>query len=69
MDYTGDDHVINIGSGQGYSLIEIINLIEIILNKKVLFSTSRERLSDVDVNILDIKKSKTALKLGAANID
>ena len=61
MYYTGDDHVINIGSGQGYSLIEIINLIEIILNKKVLFSTSRERLSDVDVNILDIKKAKLLL--------
>ena len=41
--------------------IEIINLIEIILNKKVLFSTSRERLSDVDVNILDIKKAKLLL--------
>ncbi len=61
INYNGDNHIFNIGSGQGTSLIEIIKLIEIILDKKVLFSTSPERLSDVDVNILDIKKANMVL--------
>ncbi len=61
LNYTGDDHVINIGSGHGYSLLEIIKLIEIISEKKVAFTTSSQRISDVDINILDIKKAKLLL--------
>ncbi len=61
LNYTGDDHVINIGSGHGYSLLEIIKLIEIISEKKVAYTTSSQRISDVDINILDIKKAKLLL--------
>jgi len=61
MNYSGNDHLINIGSGHGHSLLEIINLIENILEKKVEYTTSPKRESDVNVNVLDIKKAKELL--------
>jgi UDP-glucose 4-epimerase len=46
--------VLNVGSGQGTSLNEIISTIETILKRKVPVQYSPSRGFDVDVNVLDV---------------
>jgi UDP-glucose 4-epimerase len=46
--------VLNVGSGQGTSLNEIISTIETILKRKVHVQYSPSRGFDVDVNVLDV---------------
>ena len=58
------NEIFNIGSGIGLSINEVINLISNLLNKKPKVLRDKDRITDVDANILDIRKfcSKTNWK-------
>ena len=51
----------NIGSGTGYSILEIVNKIESFLSKKVKFSFLPRRRGDADCLVASIKKAKETL--------
>jgi UDP-glucose 4-epimerase len=61
-EYYGEEKIFNIGSGKGYSLLDIIQKIEIALNKKIQVLFVNSRKFDVKSNILDIGKAKEILK-------
>jgi UDP-glucose 4-epimerase len=52
--HEGDGRVFNIGSGEGHSLNNIINLIENIIENKISIDRKSARSIDVPVSILDI---------------
>lgn len=51
------DPVVNIGSGHGVSLNEIVATLESILRRKICVQYSPSRGFDVDVNVLDISRA------------
>ena len=57
ISYIGPEKIFNIGSGNGQSLIEIIELLEIVVGKKAKVKHSPYRLMDVSQNVLDIRKA------------
>ena len=57
MTYDGDSRVLNIGSGAGLSLNEILDAIEKLLGSSVKKSYLPARTFDVPVNVLDISKA------------
>jgi len=61
INYSGPYKVFNIGSGKGYSLIDIISIIENILEIKIDVRFKPSRNVDLPVNILDISMAKTEL--------
>lgn len=56
------DPIINIGSGHGISLLEIVRTIEDLLEKKLSVNFKDARKFDVPTNVLDIDRAKTLLK-------
>lgn len=54
--YGGKECIFNIGSGKGYSINEIIGLIENILGDSIIKRKIAGRRQDVPINILDINK-------------
>lgn len=54
--YSGEYKVFNVGSGKGYSVNEIIKLIEMVLGKAVKVEYLDNRKADVPVNVLDITR-------------
>jgi UDP-glucose 4-epimerase len=60
-EYQGKERIFNIGSGSGRSILEIINEIENIIDKKTntIFSVKRE--FDVSISILDISLAEKEL--------
>ncbi len=56
LDYNGDDHIFNVGSGQGCTLNEIIESIESVLGCPVKRRHMQGRALDVPVNVLDISR-------------
>ena len=61
MSYKGTEKIFNIGGGKGYSLIEIIELLEVVVGRKAKVKYSPHRLMDVSKNILDIRKAALEL--------
>lgn len=59
VSYQGEYKLFNIGSGKGYSINEIINIIEKTVGKKANVVYSANRKADVPINILDIKRYKS----------
>lgn len=55
------EHVFNLGSGIGYSVNDIIERIERVLDKKLAVRYIEQRAVDVPINILDISKIKRYL--------
>lgn len=53
---------INIGSGSGYSILEIIKRVELILSKKVKISFLPRRNGDADCLVAQINKAQKILK-------
>ena len=53
--------ILNIGSGTGYSVFEIINEVEKFTSTKIPFSIKDRRKGDTDRLIADIKKIKNSL--------
>ena len=68
--------VVNIASGRGYSVIEIVKFFEEILDLQIEKKYFPERKSDVETSILDITKMKsltgwapkTSIQSGISNI-
>ncbi|MDB5764012.1 MAG: hypothetical protein JWQ21_3007 [Herminiimonas sp.] len=59
--YQGEERIFNIGSGRGYSLLEIIDAIERVCEKNVNIHFSAGRKVDVAVSVLDIQRAKNEL--------
>ena len=59
VDYQGKYRIFNVGSGKGYSINEIINIIETVVKKKVDIIYDGNRKSDVPTNILDITRYRS----------
>ena len=49
------NHTFNLGSGIGYSIIEVLEIIQLVTNKRLIKNFLPGRLSDIPVNVLDIK--------------
>jgi UDP-glucose 4-epimerase len=60
--YQGEERIFNISSGQGYSVLEIINMIEVFLKQPLQIVHTQKVASDVLVNILDNTRAKLHLK-------
>jgi UDP-glucose 4-epimerase len=60
-DYKGHSRVFNIGSGEGHSLLDIVNTIEHVLGRKLEVNFGRARAVDVPSNILDISRAVSEL--------
>lgn len=61
LNYRGQEEVFNIGSGKGYSLNEILNIIEKIHGKPIKKIYLDNRIVDVQKVVLDITKVKQEL--------
>lgn len=59
--YDGSSNTINIGSGIGHSLIDIVKQIELICNKKVKIAFQGNRKIDPGRNVLDISLARNTL--------
>ena len=54
--------VFNIGTGKGYSVLEIINVFEKVAKKKIKYTISSRRKGDVAVSYADCSKAREILK-------
>ena len=57
----GGHYAYNLGNGEGFSVLEIINSCEKILGKKIKFEIHEPREGDPDKLIADSQKAKTEL--------
>lgn len=55
-------NVFNIGSGKGYSIMEIINGVEAVTNKKIDYTPSKDRKNEPAYLVADISKIKHKLE-------
>lgn len=53
--------VINIASGKGYSLQEVINLMERLLGHQIATAPTESRIMDIPSSILDVELARTAM--------
>lgn len=61
LSYDGSEYIFNIGSGKGYTTIEIIETVEKCLGKQLQKTQLPARKQDVSVNILDITRAERLL--------
>lgn len=61
LDYNGDCRIFNIGNNRGYSLNDLLSIIESILGRPVIKKYTEARKLDVPVNVLDISKAREFL--------
>lgn len=61
LDYGGAHKIFNIGSGFGYSINQIISIIENLLGEKMDVKYEKSRIFDLQSNILDISLAKNEL--------
>jgi UDP-glucose 4-epimerase len=61
MNYSGKEHIFNIGSGVPTTLLELIAAIESVVGKKVQLEFLTARSLDVPINVLDINRAKYEL--------
>lgn len=54
MEYTGPQHLFNVGSGTGTSLNDLVKTLEILLGRPVAYRHLPARKFDASVNVLDI---------------
>ena len=60
----GSYEVFNLGSGKGYSVLEVITMFEEIIQKKINYKVSAKRDGDIAISISNIEKAKQKLKWG-----
>lgn len=58
-EYEGDERIFNIGSGEGHTLLDVIDAIENVSGRKFKINHVPMRKSDIDVSVLDISRFKT----------
>jgi UDP-glucose 4-epimerase len=56
------NEIINLGSGKGYSVFEIINSFEKIMDNRIPYDITKRRRGDIDISIASIDKAKELLK-------
>lgn len=61
MEYQGDAHIFNIGSGVGMTVLEVLNAVEDAVGNRTEVTYLKERPYDVPINILDIGLAKEEL--------
>ena len=61
------NQIINLGTGIGYSVLEIIKEFEKVIEKKILFKTKPRRIGDAAIVVADNKKAKSLLKWNIKN--
>lgn len=61
-DYSGCNKLFNIGGGHGYSLLDMIRIIEKVINHPVKVRFMPARPFDVPVNVLDITRARDIIK-------
>jgi UDP-glucose 4-epimerase len=59
--YTGSEDAINIGSGVGLSLLQVIEKVESATGRRVRLEIEKDRPIDVPVNVLDVSVAQTEL--------
>lgn len=59
--YEGEHKVFNIGSGKGYKIMDLINIIEHITHEHLQIKYFSGRSFDVPINVLDISKAQMYL--------
>lgn len=59
--YTGDEHVFNVGSGKGHSLLDILAAIERVTQRKCEVRFTAARSFDVPTNVLNISLAQAHL--------
>lgn len=62
LDYAGPERVINVGSGEGRSLNDVVAVIEATLGRTVTVNHLPGRRFDVPANVLDIALARARLK-------
>ncbi len=62
INYQGNRHVFNIGSGQGVCINELLDTIETVVNKPLTRIYKPSRSFDVPVNVLAIEKAQQELE-------
>jgi len=60
-DYSGSEHVFNIGSGRGHSLNEVLDAIEKITGLVAIRCNTPSRVFDVPASVLSIERARYAL--------
>lgn len=58
--------VINIGTGKGYSLREVLNLIEELIGRQVETSSSESRIVDIPASVLDVRLANEVMNFTPA---
>jgi UDP-glucose 4-epimerase len=61
LSYSGENKIFNIGSGQGHSLNEVIQVIEEVTGRALRVKYTDARSFDVPINVLDISRAKNQL--------
>jgi UDP-glucose 4-epimerase len=61
LDYSGDCRIMNIGSGRGYSLNELLTAMEDVLGRPIERTYLPARAFDVQVNVLDATQARQQL--------
>ena len=61
MNYTGNEHIFNVGAGTGTNLNQLVSIIEQVSGQKQQVNYKPGRSFDVPVNVLDITKIKQEL--------
>jgi UDP-glucose 4-epimerase len=61
MNYSGKEHIFNIGCGKPTTILELIAAIESVVGKKARLDIMSSRLFDVPINVLDITRAKSEL--------
>jgi len=56
LQYTGSEHVFNVGTGQGYSVKHVVELIESTIGQSVALSYHPQNSLDIPMNVLDITR-------------
>ncbi len=61
VEYEGDEQIFNIGSGQGYSVLDILSCVEAVTGRPITKDFMDAKSADVNVNVLDCSKAKKEL--------
>lgn len=61
MSYTGEEKIFNVGSGRGYSVKEILSIVEDVVDSKIRVRNLPGRKQDVPINVLDVSRIRSEL--------
>lgn len=59
-------HVINLGSGKGFSVLEVLKAFEIVSGKTIPYNVNKRRSGDIAICFAEVNKAKQNLNWGAS---